>query len=115
MSDHRLVIQISDTHIVSEGLLHDKVDSFAALDAVLTRITSAVDRPDAILLTGDLADSGHPNAYRRLRDLVSIHTDGAGIKVVFLPGNHDEREAFRVGLLDGAGSGPIDSVEHVGG
>lgn len=94
------VVQISDTHIVPEGtLLHDKVDTAANLTAALTRIEKLGNDVHAVVLTGDLADKADDASYRRLRSIVEEFTDRAGIPVLYTMGNHDERAAFRVGLL----------------
>ena len=113
MTENRLVVQVSDTHVVHEGLLHGRIDSFAGLEAVMARVESR--RPDAILLTGDLADSGHPDAYKRIRDLVGPVGERLGAPVVYMPGNHDNRENFRQVLLPGESEGTIDQVVWVGG
>ena len=112
----RLIIQISDTHVVEEGrLLHDKVDSYANLEAIFTSIENAERKPDAVLLTGDLTDHGHAHEYERLRSLVVPFADRIGVPVVLTPGNHDDREQFRTSLMEGKGTGPIDQVVWAGG
>lgn len=115
MSDSRLVIQISDTHIVGGGLLHGAVDSFGALSAILDTVERSPQRADAILLTGDLSDDGAPDTYKRLRDLVSPVAERLGVPAVFMPGNHDDRENFRDALIPGETEGTIDQVLWVGG
>ena len=67
---NRMVIQISDTHIVADGLLHDRVDSFANLASIFEQIEGAKERPDAVVLSGDLADHGGAAEYDRLQALV---------------------------------------------
>lgn len=113
MSQKRLVVQISDTHVVHEGLLHGHVDSFANLSAIMDVIEPC--HPDAVLLTGDLADSGHPGAYRRIRDLVQPVGERLGAPVVYMPGNHDDRENLRRVLVPVPAEGPIDQVIWAGG
>ena len=107
---NRLVIQISDTHIVADGLLHDRVDSFTNLAAILAQIESSADRPDAVVFSGDLADHGLEAEYVRLRSLVQPFAERIGIPVVYMPGNHDDLEQFRESLFGGAGDGPIDQT-----
>ncbi len=111
----RLLVQISDTHVVADGLLHDRVDSAGQLAAVLAGLGGTGHRPDAVLLTGDLADHGRPEEYQRLRQLLDAFRRRTGIPVILLPGNHDDRDHFRSALLDDAGSGPLDQVHWVGG
>lgn len=62
---------------------------------------------DAVLVSGDIADNGTPAEYEQARaHLVSRHP------MVVCPGNHDERTAFRRGLLGEAepSAGPVDQV-----
>nr|MDT0666481.1 metallophosphoesterase [Micromonospora sp. DSM 115978] len=65
------LVQLSDTHLRPAGeLMHDRVDTYALLEAAVSTLAAATGPVDALLLTGDLADTGSPAAYRRLRDLV---------------------------------------------
>jgi 3',5'-cyclic AMP phosphodiesterase CpdA len=75
---------------------------------------------DAVLVTGDIADHGRRSEYEEARTILS-----APCPVLFLPGNHDERDAFRRGLLSGRDSGapggaggteaPINQMHRVAG
>lgn len=95
------IIQISDTHIVAEGeLLHDRVDTAANLNSALEDVEKLTTAPAAVLLSGDLADTADPAAYQRLRTIVESFTERTDIPVLYAMGNHDERAAFRAGLLD---------------
>lgn len=97
-----LIVQISDVHLLGSGLLHGRVDTTANLDEVLERVRVAGIRPELILLSGDLADDGSVAAYEALRDRVEPLADALGASVVYVPGNHDDRRAFRDVLLGGA-------------
>src|ERR1700733_4410959 len=110
-----MVIQISDTHIVADGLLHDRVDSFANLASIFEQIEGAKERPDAIVLSGDLADHGGAAEYDRLQALVEPFAERLAVPVVYMPGNHDDLEQFRSSLFGGVGEGPIDQTVWVGG
>jgi 3',5'-cyclic AMP phosphodiesterase CpdA len=118
------LIQVSDTHIVPGGqLIHDRVDTFALLEAVAATVASSSGPVAGILLTGDLANDGAPEAYRRLRQVVDPLAERLGAPVIYAMGNHDERAAFRAELLGvaaapaGGGSpeDPCDLVHTVGG
>ncbi len=109
------LIQISDTHIVREDeLLHGKIDSYATLRTVLEQIEAAGTTIDALLLTGDLADSGDLAAYQRLRDLVEPVAARLGAPVLYAVGNHDSRGPFRAGLLGAEPTAePYDHVHWI--
>ncbi|GAA2083441.1 3',5'-cyclic adenosine monophosphate phosphodiesterase CpdA [Pseudolysinimonas kribbensis] len=108
--DHTL-IHISDTHLLAgAGRLYDRVDAEAHLRDLMARLEATGRRPDALVFTGDLADLGEPEAYARLRGVVEPVAARLGSRIVWAMGNHDDREAFRAGLLDGSGDAPVDQV-----
>jgi 3',5'-cyclic AMP phosphodiesterase CpdA len=111
------LLHISDTHFVADRKpLHDAVDSDAQLQSLLTRIEDSGQRPEALIFSGDLADHGDFGAYQRLRQMVEPVAARLGTRVIWAAGNHDERKAFRSGLLGGPpSSAPIDSVSDVNG
>ena len=49
---------------------------------------------EALIFTGDLADRAEADAYLRLRDLVEPWAQKLGAELVWVMGNHDEREPF---------------------
>ncbi|WP_353988744.1 phosphodiesterase [Ruicaihuangia caeni] len=121
--DHTLV-HISDTHLLGgDRRLYGSVDSEEHLRELLEALESTGRRPDALIFTGDLADLGEPEAYERLRALVDPVAERLGAKVIWAMGNHDERVAFRVGLLGedlnsesaDAASSPVYRVDHLDG
>ena len=115
-SDHKVIIQLSDTHITSGENLHGEVDSLANLAAILSSVEQGGSQPDLLLFTGDLADKGEPEAYRRFRATVEPFAERTGVPVLLVPGNHDERAPFREYLLDGEPTAePIDQVRWVDG
>ena len=75
-------------------------------------------RPDGIVLTGDLADTGDPVAYGLLAERIDALTAATGAPVVCVPGNHDDRSAFGrqlLGWADDATVVPIDQISWFGG
>ncbi|MET0303089.1 MAG: phosphodiesterase [Microbacteriaceae bacterium] len=115
--DHFL-LHISDTHLLAGGgRLYDAVDSERHLTEVMDAVEAAGARPEAIIFTGDLADHGEPDAYRRIRSIVDPVVERLGSKVIWVMGNHDDRRAFREGLLDETvGSArSVDRVHDVNG
>jgi 3',5'-cyclic AMP phosphodiesterase CpdA len=109
--DH-FILHVSDTHFVADGeLLHESVDSDANLARLFDDFARSGARPEAIVFTGDLADTGRPDAYKRLRELVEPAAAAVGAQVIWVMGNHDERAAFRTGLLDEEGT--TESIDRV--
>lgn len=111
------LLHVSDTHFVADDeLLHDSVDSDAQLRALFDGFARSNTRPEAIIFTGDLADTGRPDAYSRLRAMVEPAAAELGATVIWVMGNHDRRETFRAGLLDEAPTDdPVDRVFDVNG
>lgn len=96
-----VVIHVSDPHFLAGGVrLGGRYDVEANFARTLEAIRSVHPRPSAIVITGDLADLGEPDAYRRLRTAVEPVAHELGAPVVWVAGNHDERPALREGLLD---------------
>ena len=115
--DHFL-LHISDTHLLAGGgRLYDRVASEQHLQTLFAEFEASGGRPEAIVFTGDLADLGEPDAYARLRRVVEPVAERLGARVIWVMGNHDDRTAFRRGLLDDdlGGSRPVDRVDDVNG
>ena len=106
-----LLVQLSDIHLTTSGIGPHGARTRDNLLAALRVAAAAGLRPDVFLLTGDLADAGEGPCYD---DLAAILTDAArasGASVVYLPGNHDDRDTFRRHLLgDGALGGPVNQT-----
>jgi len=78
---------------------------------VLSYLTDLATPPDAVLVTGDIADHGLPQEYEQARTILSA-TPG----VLTCPGNHDTRRAYAEVLLGRAGGdAPINTVHRVAG
>ena len=94
------IAQVSDVH------LDGSPERARRARAVMARLRGAQAPLDAVLVTGDIADHGRPSEYEEARTILS-----APCPVMFLPGNHDERGAFRRGLLsDGVAAAPGDAA-----
>lgn len=101
------VVQITDTHLGRrEGGRLLGVDTDQSLAEVL-KLVAARDSVDLILATGDLADDGSIEAYRRLRSLLR----GFPSPVYCLPGNHDQRDQLEAVLTAGE---PLVNVIEAG-
>ncbi|MFC3298517.1 phosphodiesterase [Arthrobacter agilis] len=112
---------MSDTHLLGgEGPLYGAVDSELRLQEVFEDLEASGVRPQAIVFTGDLADKGEPGAYAKLRAIVDPAAARLGATVIWAMGNHDDRAAFREGLLDetptpAQAAAPVDAVHFVDG
>lgn len=114
--DHFL-LHLSDTHLLGGGgRLYGTVDAESHLRELLAEVETSRGRPEAIVVTGDLADHGEPDAYDRLRHLVEPVAARLGAQVIWVMGNHDDRAAFRTALLaEQPSTRPVDRVYDVNG
>jgi 3',5'-cyclic-AMP phosphodiesterase len=105
-----LIAQISDTHIRPENVLYQGVaDSNAMFSAALAHLNALDPRPDLVLLSGDVVDAGTPAEYAHARRLLAA----LEIPLLVIPGNHDERAAFRAAFHDHAylpAQGPLHYI-----
>ncbi len=96
-----VVVHISDTHLLGEGRpLYGKVPVEERLADALRRLEDGPINPDALVFTGDLADLGEPDAYRRLRAAVEPVAERLGAHLIWVMGNHDERAPYASLLFD---------------
>jgi len=106
-----LIAQLSDPHVRPDGVLYqDVVDSNAMFVRAIAHLNELDPRPDLVLLSGDLVDKGEPAEYQHLRRLLA----GLAMPTLVIPGNHDDRDAFRRAFADHAylpRSGPMHYVE----
>jgi Icc protein len=110
------IAHLSDPHLLAGGRLqYGAVDTEAGLARSLARLAAVDPPPQALVLTGDLADKGEPAAYERLRALVEPAAEAMGAVVVWVMGNHDERAPYARALFDSDDDGPQDRVHEVDG
>lgn len=105
-----LIAQISDAHCRPQGELYQGViDSNAMFAGALHHLGAMRPRPDLVLFTGDLAEEGTAGEYAFARRLL----DTLDLPLFAIPGNHDEREAFRNCFCDKGclpANGPLHHV-----
>lgn len=68
---------------------------------------------DAVVVTGDVADHGAAEEYETALRLLDLCRTG-DLPVMLLPGNHDERKAFRAAIGAGVEDGPVNQRRVVG-
>lgn len=94
-----ILCQISDTHITAQRRkAYGVVDTCTMLERCVQQVLALPQRPDAVVVTGDLVDAGSPAEYGLLRELLQPLTQA--VPLYLMPGNHDEREAFRHAFAD---------------
>ena len=109
-----LIAHLSDPHLRPRGVLYQgQVDSNAMFEAAVRHLNSLRPKADVVILSGDVIDEGTPAEYAVAREML------AAIKqpLLVIPGNHNEREAFRdcfSGQASVATSGPLHFIapEH---
>jgi Icc protein len=103
-----LLVQLSDLHI---GGNENGMDPIPRLDAVIEAVRALPNRPDAVLVSGDLTDDGAEEGYRLAREMLAR----LEVPLHVIPGNHDDRARLRkVFDLPGTGDEPINYSVEVG-
>ncbi|MFG1417598.1 metallophosphoesterase [Xanthobacter sp. V0B-10] len=85
------IVHLSDTHLVAAPLRLYGLDPRERLARAIADIRANHDDADLYVVTGDLAHWGEAEAYAAF----AAEWERAGLPVVFLIGNHDDRETFR--------------------
>jgi 3',5'-cyclic-AMP phosphodiesterase len=83
------LVQITDCHLLADGagLLRGwpVAESLGVIVEAVAAVRTGRVGAHRLLLSGDLADSGEPEAYRQLLDIL----EPLGLPIHWLPGNHD--------------------------
>lgn len=101
-----IIAQISDIHADGDG------DALKRLDKVLDWLRPL--RPDALIVSGDLAEADHQSSYRDVRQRL----EGVGAPYFIVPGNVDNHRAMRDAFGDRYGwsaDRPLNALGAVGG
>jgi 3',5'-cyclic AMP phosphodiesterase CpdA len=103
-----VLVQLSDSHI---GGAWPGCDPTACLEATLEEIRRMPDSPDAVLVTGDLTDTGADSEYELIGELLRC----LALPVYALPGNHDNRDRLREQFgLPGSSGTPVHYAADFG-
>jgi 3',5'-cyclic AMP phosphodiesterase CpdA len=110
-----VIAHLSDPHLLVGRLLAGHIDTEAQLRQALARVEASGERIDALVISGDLADTAQPEAYALLRDVVDPVVERLGAALVLTGGNHDERRPMARGLWGADTDEPQDTVTLVRG
>jgi 3',5'-cyclic AMP phosphodiesterase CpdA len=103
-----LLLQLSDPHV---GATWGDGDPVAGLTRAVESVRRLPDRPDAVLVSGDLADNGADGEYEFVREMLAR----LDAPVYVLPGNHDDRDTLRRHFgLPGAIGTPVQYAVDLG-
>jgi 3',5'-cyclic AMP phosphodiesterase CpdA len=89
-----VIAHVSDPHLLAERPMYGTIDSQENLRLAISRLARLEAPPQAVVFTGDLADRGEPKAYAQLREIVEPAAAAIGAQVIWVMGNHDEREPY---------------------
>ncbi len=78
-----MLVQLSDLH-----LRRGDPGPEAKLRRALALVAAMEPRPDAVMVSGDIADVPEPEVYAHAREIL----DQAGLPLMAIPGNHDDRD-----------------------
>jgi 3',5'-cyclic AMP phosphodiesterase CpdA len=102
MAKPTLLLQLSDLHI---GGNENGIDPLPRLEAVIEAVRGLPNRPDGVLVSGDLADDGAEGGYQVAREMLAR----LDAPLHVLPGNHDDRGRIRAAFdLPGEGEEPVN-------
>ncbi|MFF2505693.1 metallophosphoesterase [Streptomyces sp. NPDC058067] len=109
-----VLAQISDLHLDGTPRATERARR------VIDHLRALPVPPDALLVTGDIADHGAEPEYEEAAALLGLHGTGTHASalpfpVLPCPGNHDSRAPYRKALLrEPASEGPVNRAHRVG-
>ena len=101
-----LIAQLSDLHVRLPGTrAYGVVETNPFVERAFKAVMALDPTPEAIILSGDLADCGLKEEYDLLADMIRARLT---VPVYVIPGNHDHRERLKAGLahLPGVATDP---------
>lgn len=110
------IAHISDTHLLADGARQfGAIDTEPHLRRALELLGDLEQPPQAIIVSGDVADRGEVNAYRVAKQLVETAAGRLGARVFWTIGNHDDRRAYSSVLFGEESEAPQDRVHELDG
>jgi Icc protein len=110
-----LIAQITDMHVSEEGrIFAGKADTRAAFQRCIAHLLALDPAPDAVLVSGDLAETGSAAEYA----FVAENLARLACPVLAVPGNHDIRgpmAAALPGMTSAIQGGSLCIVRDLGG
>lgn len=101
MSKYKIV-QISDPHLTADGdqpAHHQKIDPFLKLNTIFMDISNMIQKPDLIVITGDIVHEGKTEDYQKIVKLLQRQMDSLDVPIEVIMGNHDRINSFFDGFL----------------
>lgn len=95
-SNSVLIAQITDTHIGFDAAAGDEEFNYLRFCATIDHLLAQPVQPDALILTGDIADNGAPESYERLKRALR----GCDFPIHVMTGNHDRRDSLLAAFPD---------------
>ncbi|MFP1739629.1 phosphodiesterase [Lonsdalea quercina] len=87
-----LLAHISDTHFRNQGQkLYGFIDVNAANADVVSQLNALKERPDAVIVSGDIVNCGQAAEYRMARQTLGA----LDYPLYLIPGNHDDKTYFQ--------------------
>jgi Icc protein len=91
-----LICQLTDLHVCAVGSTSNRVSETNTFAARAFRAVAGLNpRPELVVITGDLTESGMPAEYANIAALIGKYLP---MPVYVIPGNHDRRDNFREAL-----------------
>lgn len=104
------IVQLTDLHIREPGrLAYGRINTAPYLRTAVESVVALRQRPDAVVITGDLTDFGRAAEYDHLRELLSPLT----MPIYLLPGNHDDRTQLRKSFPEHQYLGDGEFVQYI--
>jgi Icc protein len=92
------IIQISDCHLFADTgkVGYNNINPFRSLESILASVK--VQRPDVLLVTGDISGDGTEQSYQHFSHLV--HEANIDCRIAVIPGNHDNQIQLTANVLE---------------